>query len=93
MKEKTCITLGELLCITNAESMYKRFIKALSVSNTIEIKADKVQKVDTAGLQIVVAVKRKLDKSGGNIMWNKPSKELIDSARILGVSSIIGLND
>jgi ABC-type transporter Mla MlaB component len=73
--------------------MYKRFIKALSVSNTIEIKADKVQKVDTAGLQIVVAVKRKLDKSGGNIMWNKPSKELIDSARILGVSSIIGLND
>jgi ABC-type transporter Mla MlaB component len=73
--------------------MYKRFLKALDVSNTIEVKASKVKKVDTAGLQIVIAVKRKLDKSGGQVIWSNPSEELVDSARILGFPSIFGLDD
>ena len=93
MKDKTSITLGEALCIPQAESMRKRFLRALEVSNTIEIKAEKTKKVDTSGLQIIAAVKKELDASSGEIIWNKPSKELIESARILGVLDTIGLND
>ena len=93
VKEKTCGTLDESLCIANAESVYDTFLKALDASNAIEVEASRVKKVDTAGLQIILAVKNRLDKAGGNIMWNKPSKELVDSAKVLGVSGIVGLDD
>ncbi len=93
MKDKTSISLGESFCIPQAAAMQKRFLKALTVSKTIEIKANKIQKIDTSGLQIIVAIKKELDDSGGAIVWNNPSDELINSAKMLGVSDVIGLND
>lgn len=92
MKDKTSISLGESLCIAQAQSMHNRLNKALEKSTTIEIKASAIKKIDTAGLQLIISLKKEVDIQEGNIVWVKPSDELIESASLLGFLEDLGLH-
>lgn len=92
MQNKTSVSLGEVLCISDVQSMHGRLKKALEKSINIEIKAGAIQKVDTAGLQLIISLKKDIDIQGGKIIWSKPTKALIDSARLLGLFEDLGLH-
>lgn len=92
MATKTSFSCGEALDIAHAAALQARLEKSLQKSSTIELKADAVEKVDTAGLQLIVAVKKEAQASGGNIIWKKPSEKLLTSAKSLGLSQHLGLN-
>ena len=93
MATKTSFSCGEALDIVNANSLFTRLTKALEKSSTVEIKADKVSKCDTAGLQLFVALKREVSKTGGRLIWKKPSDVLLNSAKNLGLDQTLGLSD
>ena len=93
MATKTSFSCGDALDIANAASLQARFEKSLQKSSTIELKADAVEKVDTAGLQLIVAVQNEARASGGQILWKKPSDKLIASAKSLGLATHLGLGE
>lgn len=91
MASKTSVSCGEALDVAHAATLHGRLMKALQKSTVIELKVDKVRKADTAGLQLLLALAKEVATCGGKIVWVKPSKELLESARALGLDSSLGL--
>ncbi|GAA6169127.1 STAS domain-containing protein [Sessilibacter corallicola] len=91
MSDKTSFSCGEYLDITQVSNLYGRLQKSLQKSVNIELKADKVNKADTAGLQMFVALKREISTTDGNLIWKNPSEGLINSAKLLGLAEELGL--
>lgn len=56
---------------------------------TLEISP--VQRVDTAGLQLLLAVKAAAQAQGGQVIWQGESTALSDAAARLGVARLLGL--
>ena len=90
-QSKTTISCGESLDIDHITSFYSRFNKGMQKSSVVIVKADTVNKVDTAGLQLLLVVIKELSLSGGRLEWKKPSKKLIEVASLLGLTDQLGL--
>lgn len=86
---KITIDCGEALTIANVANLHSQFIDALEKTSSIELDAAKVEKVDTAGLQLLVAVNRELKKSENSLFWKATSDVLLDSISTSGLSSEI----
>ncbi|MFT5579756.1 MAG: anti-anti-sigma regulatory factor [Paraglaciecola psychrophila] len=91
MNNKTSFSCGESLDIASVKSLQTRLQKSLQKSSIIELKADAVEKADTAGLQLFVALKNEIDKLGGSVVWKNPSTALINCAVLLGLDETLGL--
>ena len=91
MSEKTSFSCGEYLDITQVSNLFGRLEKSLQKSANIELKADKVVKADTAGLQLFVALRREVTAMDGSLQWKSPSDGLVSSAKLLGLSGELGL--
>jgi len=92
MSAKTSFSCGESLDIAVVKSLHSRLHKSLQKSSTIELKADAVEKADTAGLQLFVSLKSEIDSLGGSLVWKNPSSALLDSAKLLGMDECLGLH-
>jgi ABC-type transporter Mla MlaB component len=91
MSEKTSFSCGEYIDITQVSNLFGRLQKSLQKSVNVELKADKVVKADTAGLQMFVALKREINTTDGNFVWKNPSDGLKNSAKLLGLAQELGL--
>jgi ABC-type transporter Mla MlaB component len=93
MSTKTSLSLGESLNILQASKLYSRAEISLQKSSTIELKADAVQIADSAGLQLILSLKKEVDTCGGKLSWKNPSLPLLESARLLGLFEDLGLHN
>lgn len=89
----TSIECGEALTISNVAGLHSKLSKALETSSLIEIDVQSVEKVDTAGLQLLVALQQELSKSSGQLKWNKPSEVFTQAVAISGVASYLGFSE
>jgi len=86
LAKKTTVSLGQSLDIVNAASLKARLENALSKALPVVLVSDKVEKADTAGLQLIYAFIKELEKQGRDVSWQKPSDNLIQASEILGLS-------
>ncbi|MBL4827748.1 MAG: STAS domain-containing protein [Spongiibacteraceae bacterium] len=93
MATNSNFTCGSALDIANVNTLLARLNKTLEKTSTITIKADKITKCDTAGLQLFIALKQEISQTGGQLIWKKPSEALINSAKLLGLDQALGLSD
>jgi len=91
-KENVMIDCGTALTVANAAALHQKLQTALNQSSTITLKADDVEKVDTAGLQLCVALNKEVAKLSGQILWHQPSQALAQAAKTLGLTQHIGLH-
>ena len=90
MSDKTTLTLPDKLDIAQADSVKERMDKALAKDvSKIEIKADKVERVDSAGIQLLLSFKAAAIKSDKEIILLKPSEELLAAAELLGSTELL----
>jgi len=86
------ISLGSTLNIQNVSVLYELLLKALEDHSTIELDASAVKMVDTATLQLFVVLKQESIKLQKEVNFEFPSDNFIDSAKILGVYEMLGLD-
>ena len=91
MAARTRFSCGDALDIRQVAALHDRLKKALLRSSTIELLADRVERADTAGLQLLVALVAETEQCGGAVSWKKPSRALIDAATLLGLERALGL--
>lgn len=91
MAEKTSFSCGDALDISHVAALKVRLEKSLQKASTIELKANDVEKVDTAGLQLVVSLKKEVTTLHGKIIWKSPSEKLIHAAMSLGLKEYLEL--
>ena len=92
MSTKTSFPCGDSLEISAVKSLHSQLHKILQESSLIELEADAVEKADTAGLQLLVSFKAKIDSLGGTLVWKNPSAALLDSAKLLGLIDSLGMD-
>lgn len=91
MASKSSISCGKCLDITQAEKLQKRLLAALEKNCDIELTGESVDRADTAGLQLLLALHKAVKQQGTTITWKHPSETLITTAQRLGIATELGL--
>ena len=92
MSDRFNIDCGERLSIEHVERLYSEMESALTSEADVELNAADVNYCDTAGLQLIVSLRRELQKTGHDIHWLGSSDILTETAGYLGLCSSLGLS-
>lgn len=85
------VALGEMLTIEQAAAMHAELGRHLGAAS-VALEAGALQRVDAAGLQLLVAFTRAATGRGTKVEWRSPSTALREGARRLGLSGALGLS-
>jgi len=86
------ITLDATLNIQGVSILHEKLLKTLQDHATLEIDASAVKMIDTASLQLFVVLKQESIKLQKEVNFEFPSERFIDSAKILGIYEMLGLD-
>lgn len=85
------IDVGEALDLAHATQLHAEFKQALAQKKPLRLDLSRVQSADTAGVQLLLALRRDAEKNGMTATWAGPSRELCAAASQLGLSEALGL--
>ena len=91
LSDKTTISLGAALDIMHAAGLKERLVGALNKKNHIVLISDKVERADTAGLQLIYAFKKEVELQKKELSWQKPSDALLSACQALGMEDALGV--
>jgi ABC-type transporter Mla MlaB component len=85
------IVLEGTIDITGATELKSKLVDALDDSSTIEINASGVDRIDTAGLQLLLSFVNHLKDIQRNHSWIAPAECLVNAALLLGIKDALEL--
>lgn len=89
--ESNEITCGDSLDISAVGQKHAEFKEAIEKKQAIEISAESLQKIDGAGIQMLVALFAQAEREKMKISWKDTSATLLDAASLLGVNKQLQL--
>jgi ABC-type transporter Mla MlaB component len=89
----TAISCGKVLGISTVNELYCSLKQSLESGLVIELDASRVERIDTAALQLLCAFVRDSASSGRRIQWRRPTQALITSAKLLQIQDLLALAD
>ncbi|CAG7855860.1 hypothetical protein MCAMS1_00142 [biofilm metagenome] len=87
------IDLEANLSIQNVVKLYDKLKKIYAAHDAIEIDASHVSSIDTASLQLLVALKKDAIKQNKTVDFFQPSPRFVESARLLDLLDILEIID
>jgi phospholipid transport system transporter-binding protein len=89
--EITVIDCGEALEIVNVGDMYERVLTSLAEGHTIQFNVAKIERIDTAAMQLIYAFSKQAGKHGHVLLWEGASEAFVRSANILGLAALMNV--
>jgi anti-anti-sigma regulatory factor len=86
------INLDATLTIQNVATLHEKLKKSYAAYDAIEINASLVSSIDTATLQLLVALKKDAAKRQKEVVFAAPSPRFIESAGLLGLLGILDID-
>lgn len=87
------LDLGEQLAIGNVHECHLQWRDAANAEDDICIDAGRLHNVDTAGLQLLLVLKRNVEARGRRFSWLEVSPELTQVAVLVGLQHALDLAD
>lgn len=87
----TRLTLSGSMDISRAGDLKKELGKTLRRKPPLLIDCSGVERVDTAGVQVLLAFAGAAEEKGVELVWQSPSESVQNAFRIMGLEKIIGL--
>lgn len=85
------LTLGASLTLREVIDLQRELIVAEAGSDELRLDGSGVQRVDTAGLQLLVALARRRKVAGQPLSWTGVSPALLQGSTRLGLAALLGL--
>jgi phospholipid transport system transporter-binding protein len=85
------LILGADCTLREAGNLKSRLLAAEPGSNGVTLDGRAVERIDTAGLQLLVAFARREAASGRPVAWVSASDELLGASARLGLLEVLGL--
>lgn len=85
------VTLPEILDLTTAPALRDELLEALGSGGPVSLGCAAVERVDTAGAQVLVAFVRALERRGGALTWTDLGAPARASLARLGVAQQLTL--
>jgi len=89
--DKTNLVLDSIITINDAQTMYTQLNSLLELKQDITIDASAVEMLDTAILQLLLAFVNKIKAQNRQVVWTKPSEEMVNRATTLRLQAELGL--
>ncbi|MGZ8200532.1 MAG: STAS domain-containing protein [Methylosarcina sp.] len=89
---ESLIYLDATLAIQKVVNLHEKLKKSYSENDLIEINASQVASIDTATLQLLIALKKEAVKQQKQIVFSAPSHRFIESAELLGLLDILEID-
>lgn len=86
------IVLGESLGFDGIARLHARLVNCAAKKTNVNINAARVETIDTASLQALVAFVSMVSVNGNNVKWISPSAALTGAANLAGVNDQLDLN-
>jgi ABC-type transporter Mla MlaB component len=77
--------------VADAGALKSGLAKLLEDSNAVTLDIGAVQRIDTAGLQVIATFVRERESQGRQVQWRGDAPALAAAAQLLGLSSILKL--
>lgn len=88
----TQIECEDVMDISKASGLHTQMKESLGSGSEIEFNAANVQRIDACVLQLFTAFFKAASARKVAVRWVEPSDALLRSAKLLGLSSQLGLN-
>ncbi|MBS97195.1 MAG: hypothetical protein CMI01_00750 [Oceanospirillaceae bacterium] len=85
------IELPSELCISEVESLKPQLLEALSQAEEVDLDGARVERIDTAGIQLLVALTKLVETQGRRMQWRQASSTLTEAASELGAGDQLNL--
>jgi len=89
--DETSLVLDSIITINDAQTMYTQLNSLLELKQDITIDASAVEMLDTAILQLLLAFVNKIKAQNRQVVWTKPSEEMVNRATTLRLQAELGL--
>ncbi|MFD2178746.1 STAS domain-containing protein [Veronia pacifica] len=87
------VSLGEQVDISQVLTLKEAFLNELGeAGNALSVQGGEVVRVDTSGLQLLLAVKRHCEKNNIEWTWESVSDELAHAAGVIGLTEQLAFN-
>ena len=88
---QTVVVFGDRVDISHARSLYDRLGKLLTRKSPIVFDASAVERIDTAGIQLLAAFCHTAKVRGLTIKWEAPSTVIQQAVQTLGMHEHLGM--
>jgi ABC-type transporter Mla MlaB component len=89
--DRTEIVLKGMLDVGETRAVYGRLGEALTRALPVELRAQELERIDTAGMQLLIAFVRAAREHGLQPSWRGISPALTSGAQLLGLSEALEL--
>lgn len=92
MAAPTTFDLPENLTIATAELLHEQLEPFVNGNQDVVLNGSAVNRVDTAGLQLIYAFQQALKSHDASASWSAPSNTLLEVAEQLGLTQHLALD-
>ena len=86
-----CVVLDEVMDISVAAQWRENLLKALNDEGPVLLDASRVERIDTAGLQVLTAFVKDLRAANKSMQWQEPAESLCRAVQLLGLNDALQL--
>ena len=90
--ESSPFKLPERLCIADVEAVKASLDSYFAALGDLSFDAGEIERVDSAGLQLLFACKQRADANGRKFSWAATSEELCATAERVGLANVLDLH-
>ena len=89
--EKITVNCGEVLDISRVSELYAELDVVLNENSLIEMDVSKIERIDVAGIQLLISFRNQVKSSGHDVNWIAPSENFLRSVSLVGLDGQLGL--
>jgi len=93
MPEEIQIALPDRFDISAAEAIHQQFEDAISQGKAVVLQAAAVSRLDTTGVQMLLAFFKEAKATDLDVSWEEPSSIIIQVCESLQLSEHVGLDE
>jgi len=87
------IECGDALGIADVGDLYAKLLTEVAEGNTVRFDVSQLERIDGAALQMMYAYTKEAASQGNTLKWEEPSDAFLRSARLLGLLSVMNIED
>lgn len=87
----TTLTLANECLVSQAATLKEELSALVEEPQTVTLDVSSLQRIDTAGLQVITAFVRDRGAHGRAVVWQGTAPVLTTAAQLLGLTSLLGL--
>lgn len=92
MAEAASLELPSNMTIASVEALHETMEPLVLEHQDVVVKASEVERIDTAGLQLLLAFQQEITKHDLSVEWQEPSEALLEAATLIGLQKTLGLD-